>query len=315
MEKADIKILGAGNNWTSLGGRITMGLAGYNSALPKGSTVSLVNGDPGQMCIDGPYRVADRTYHMGITTPASFLKLAVEGRDPFDKPLPLRVLATFPHDDRMVFAVKKSTGLKSLEGIREKKYPLKVLTPPPGSFHPSVWGAEAVLAEYGFSLADIEKWGGKLVINRSRGTKPLDTDPEGEFDAVFDEAVMTRRWKLITDANDITFLPIGEEQMKRLEARGFKRAKLEKDRFRGVESDISVLDFSDWVLYCREDMDEELAYMTIAAIDEQKKGIEALFPQPFSPMSGPCDLRRLAANPAVPLHKGAARYYEEKGFL
>jgi len=316
MQRTDVKILGAGANWTGLSGRIAIGLSGYYSRLPVGSTVATVTSDPAQMCYEGPMLVADGTYHMAITTPGWAVRLAAEGHFPYEKPMPLRLLASFPHDDRMAFAVKRSTGIRSFADIREKKYPLKISTPVPTSWHPAIWGAKAVLAEYGLSFEAIESWGGKLLVDRPRFMNAPEVKPvSDDFDAVFDEALMTRRWKRITDENDIVFLPIEDDVMQRLEAKGWQRGQIEKSRFRGMERDVPAIDFSDWVLFCREDMDEELAYLTIAAIDEQKNEIERLYPAPYAALTGPVDLHKLAANPPIPLHPGAARYYREKGCL
>ena len=316
MNRIDVKILGAGANWTGLSGRISIGLDGYYSRLPVGSTVANVTMNPAQACYEGPFRVADGTYHMAITTPGWFIRLAAQGLPPFDKPLPLRTLASFPHDDRMAFGVKRSLGITSLHQIRDKKIPLKVSTAPPGSWHPAFWGAETVLAEYGFSFKAMEAWGGKLLADRPRfinhpNSKPVSDD----FDAVFDEALMTRRWRRITDENDMIFLPIEEDVMAKLEAKGWERGVIAKGRFRGIDADVAAADFSDWLLFCREDMDEELAYLTIAAIEEQGREIEALYPPPFAALTGPIDLRKLARKPPIPLHPGAERYYREKNAI
>ena len=315
-DRIDVKILGAGANWTGLGGRISIGLDGYYSRLPKGSTVATVTMNPAAACYEGILRVADGTYHMAITTPGWFARLALEGLDPFEKSIPLRALAQFPHDDRMAFAVRRDRGVKSLADLGARKYPLKVSTPEPGSWHPAVWGAQEILREYGYSYEDILKWGGRMLADRPRFVNdpaaPLISE---DFDAVFDEALMTRRWKRLTDQYDLDFLPIDEGVMRKLEQRGFARGKIEKGRFRGIDQDIPAIDFSGWLLYCHEDMDEELAYLTIAAIEEQKKEIEKIFPQPHAALTGPVDLHKLATDPAIPLHKGAERYYREFGHI
>ena len=107
MQRIDVKILGGGQNWIGLGGKIALGLDGYYSRLPKGSTVSVTTADPGMLCLEGVKWVAEWRFHIGITTPGWFVKLAVEGKAPFDQPLPLKMLAIFPHDDRMAFAVRR----------------------------------------------------------------------------------------------------------------------------------------------------------------------------------------------------------------
>ncbi len=316
MERVDVKILGGGGNWIGIGGKIALGLVGYYSPLPKGSTASVVTCDPGMACLDGTYWVDEGRYDMGITTPDWFVKLAIEGKPPFKRKLNLRMLAIFPHDDRMLFAVKRETQLRTFGDVKDRKYPLQLSTIPRTTWHPALWGAEVVMGEYGMTLDDIESWGGKLL-----GDRPRFINKEGSkmvtdgFDAVFDEAIMTRRWKVLTDENDLKFLPIDPAVAKKLEAQGWKMGKLEKGRFKGVDEDIPVADFSNWALYCREGLDDELAYLTIKAIDEQKHDIEKLFPAPHAPLTAPVDMSKLGRNSPVPLHPGAERYYKEKGYL
>ncbi len=76
---------------------------------------------------------------------------------------------------------------------------------------------------------------------------------------------------------------------------------------------MQAADFSDWLLFCNQNMDDELAYHTIAAIHEQARDIEKLFPAPFASLTDRVELSTLARNPPVPLHPGAERYYREQG--
>lgn len=316
MDRRDVRILGGGQNWVMLGGRIAIGLAGYYSRLPKGSTVSVVTSDPGLSCLEGPKWVAEGKVDMAITTPDWFVKLALEGKPPFDEPLPLRMLAIFPHDDRMAFAVRRDTQLRSLRDLKERRFPLKLSTLPRTTWHPALWGAESVLAEYGISFDDIVEWGGEMLGDRPRFINAPGVKPASEgFQAVFDEALMTRRWKTLTEDYDMTFLPLDEDVAARLESKGWKIGAIEKGRFRGVDEDIRAVDFSNWALFCHEDMEDELAYLTIEAIEEQKDQIMALFPEPFAPITAPIEMSKLGANTPIPLHPGAERYYREKGYL
>src|SRR5262245_46971387 len=122
----DVRLLGGGQNWMALCARIAIGLNGYYSPLPQGSTVSVTTREPGSNIFEAPVLVAQGDYHMAVTTPAWVGRLAVQGQPPFTEPLPLRALALFAHEDQLVFAVRRQTGIKSLREIKEKRYPLKV---------------------------------------------------------------------------------------------------------------------------------------------------------------------------------------------
>ena len=62
-------------------------------------------------------------------------------------------------------------------------------------------------------------------------------------------------------------------------------------------------------------MDEELAYFTIRAIDEQKTFIDRIFEIPLGGLTSQVDMREIARGLPLPLHPGAERYYREKGYL
>ncbi len=312
----DVKLLGGGQNWMMICSRIALGLDGYYSELPPGSTVSVTTRDPGRNCFDAPELVASGQYHMAISTPGWVGRLAAHGEKPFRDRLPLCSLALFPHDDRLAFAVKRDTGLQSIGEIKERRYPLRVSTPPRESRHPGVWGAEQVLEEYGFTFEDIESWGGKVLRDRPRNQNLPGTAPvTPQFDALFDEAIMTRRWKTITEQYDINFLPVEEDVLESLVKKGWDRGVISKGRLRGVEKDIPAVDFSGWWFFCRNDMDGELAYLTIKAIDEQKSFINEMFKDPYSGMSGEIVMDKIGRDVPVPLHPGAEVYYREKGYL
>src|SRR4030081_1582258 len=100
-----------------LGCHLALGLNGYYSELPKGSTISTTTQDPGPSLIEGPKMVADGRYHMAITTPSFVAQMAAEGRGFFDTPLGLRALAAFPHDDRLVLAVREESDIQSVREI------------------------------------------------------------------------------------------------------------------------------------------------------------------------------------------------------
>jgi TRAP-type uncharacterized transport system substrate-binding protein len=312
----DVKLLGGGQNWMALCARIAIGLNGYYSPLPKGSSVSVTTREPGSNIFEAPVLVARGDFHMAVTTPSWVGKLAAEGLPPFSEPLPLCALAQFAHDDQLVFAVRRTTGIRSLHDIRTKQYPLKVSTPLRETRHAAVWCAERVLEAHGFNLDDIESWGGKVLRDRPRNQKLPGVQPVSEeFDAIFDEAIMTNRWKSLTEKYDLEFLPIDEAIIDRFVQQGWHRGVLPKGRFPGVDHDVPGIDFSGWFLFCRQDMDAELAYHSIKAIDEQRAQIDEWFPTPASGMTVAVDMRRLAQGLPLPLHPGAEAYYREKGYL
>lgn len=314
-EPLEVKLLGGGLNWMPLCTRVALGLGGYYSPLPEGSTVSVTTREPGSNCFEAPVLVAEGKFHAAVSTPGWVANLALAGSPPFERPLPLRGLAQFTHDDRLVFAVRRETGIESIGDIKKKRYPLKISTPLRKTRHPAVWCAERVLEEYGFNFDDIESWGGELLADRPRYMNVAGSAPVSEeFEAIFDEAIMTKRWVTLTEQYDMRFLPIDEPVLEALEKKGWQRGVLPKGRFRGIDADVPGIDFSGWSFFCRDDMDDELAYQMVAAIEEEKDRIDRHF-GPGSAMTELVDMRHLARNVTIPLHPGAERYYREKGYL
>lgn len=324
----EVKILSAGSNWLKVGSMIGLGLTGYYSPLPKGSTVSVHTAHTGEACLSGPSEVDAGRYHFGMTTPTWLAATAASGRGGFgfgEKPLKLRSVAAFPHFDQMALAVRRDLGITSIRQLMDQKVPLRISTAPLHLEHPVGWALDAMFAEYGMQIEDFERWGG-AVIYGDRQPNFLETVPEGrrdrvsamkagELDAVFDEALMTVPWKQITDSVDLTFLPVDRDVLQALDRKyGMRSGVIPQGRLRGVTSDVATIDFAGWILYCREDLPDELVYLTVGALEQQRAQIESLF-QPGQGLTGPIDLATMGRNIELPLHPGAEKYYRERGYL
>lgn len=315
----DVRILCPGENWMNLGSLIAIGLNGYSSGLPAGSTVAPVTAVPlAKAVVEGPARVAAGDYDMAIMSPSWLVRMAREGRGPFPQPLPLRALACFPHDDQFVFAVREGVDATTLRDVVERRLPLKVAMPTPAMHHTVGWMVDAILAQHGCSRSDIEAWGGAIQDDHppalnSPGAAAAPVDPS--FDAVFDEAIMTLRWRRLTETYDLRFLRIDEQGLAACREAGMDAGILERGRLRGVLEDVPTIDASGWDLYCAEHMSDELAYLTAAAIDKQKDAISDRFAAPTSGLTSPVEMRDVCRDTAIPLHPGAEAYYREQGYL
>src|SRR6185437_5133428 len=71
--------------------------------------------------IENLLKVARKELSLLWINPNAPLALAYKGCAPFDKPQPLRTIAVFPSWDAAVIAVHESTGITSIEQIRERK--------------------------------------------------------------------------------------------------------------------------------------------------------------------------------------------------
>ncbi len=89
-----------------------------------------------------------------------------------------------------------------------------------------------ICAAAGFTLADIESWGGTV---RREGLLPYPDGPKfaalrrGAFDAIFDEAANV--WVEAAAQSGMSLLPLGEATVARLEAMGYRRNLLTTAEF------------------------------------------------------------------------------------
>ena len=135
--------------------------------------------------------VHERRVDISILNPAALLTMAHRGTGAFTSPREVATVALLPHDDRLGFAVAERLGFTSLADIAAARYPLRVSTR--GSIDACTpIMVDVVLREHGFTLSDLERWGGEISYDQ-----PMPNDPSrmgrlaaGEIDAIFDEGVV-----------------------------------------------------------------------------------------------------------------------------
>ena len=158
--------------------------------------------------------VADGKYTLAWVNPSVAATLAYRGTGPFKKKLPLRVIATFPSYDVMGFAVHKSTGIMSLAQIAKENFPLRLSTHVSSKesilSSPTMFTVIAVMKAAGFTLADLKKWGGKVVsVPRPSHPDRRDAIQNGTVNAVFDEGI--KSWGQTAVDSGFIYLPIEGE--------------------------------------------------------------------------------------------------------
>lgn len=320
----EFRMLTPGFNWLRLGAVVAHALNGYHSPFPQGSVISTHTDHAGRMCFQGPELVHRGVYHLGLSSPPWLVRAIGQGRVTGRHELDLVALAVLPHDDISTMMVRRDLGIERIEDIRDRRIPLRVGIAPRGMDHPGGWIVDRILEEYGFSLADIESWGGQVidadrapidalavhVQQKSRLAKLRD----GELDAIFDEAIMTKPWQDMTGAVDMRFLSVDPAVMQRLTQKYGARPKtLPAGRFRLQDQDVAGVDFSGWCLYCRRDLPERYAYLVAQALVQHAGEVESMYPPPFSPLTSPISAQVLCADDTLPYHPGAVKFYREHG--
>ncbi len=252
------------------------------------------------------YEVARGGLEMAMINPSGLLTQAYRGVGLFPAPLPLRIVAVWPTHDQFVFMVHPRTGLRSLREIRDFRYPLQVSVKEDPTHSTRVL-IDQVLSVYGFTLADIESWGGKLVPSGSpsdpRRMEPLH---RGTLEAIFDEALVI--W--FDEALACGLVPIELEPatFARMGALGWRRVVVKAGTYPHLTHDHACIDYSGWPLYANAALPDQIVYDVCVACAAR----EAEIPWESSYQGISQLWRDTEPTPMdVPLHPGAERFLRD----
>lgn len=309
MEKLNLKIGAANVMRAKIAQEIALGL--YDPPLlPSGSKVTLSLGmrESNLVGIGAPLRVATGEFDLVLTNPSALTHMAYRGRGPYHKKIPLRAIAIFPSWDRLVFAVSKDLGVRSLEEIGERKIPLRVSTRRIFKYGHVFYAVEQALKVAGWSLKDVEKWGGSVHEAASPAhPERLEGIRSGKLDAVFDEGINS--WGRIALEAGMEFIVPSEKVFRRMEYLGFRKVPLPPSRLPQLEREIAALDFGGWPLFCSARLPNGVAYAVAEAIE--RRGSYILDGLKLNEICRDTDAGPLL----VPLHPGAKKFYQDKGYL
>jgi len=264
------------------------------------------------------HQVARREVDFAIVNPGAILALAIRGLGPFKEPVPVRAITILPQYDQLGFAVTADTGLETLSDLRDRKYPLRVSLRAQRDHAQHVVIAQ-VLAVHGIKLEDIEAWGGELLWEPPTPDYRLDSVRSGKANAVWDEA-MPMYGQMALDMG-MRFLKVGEEEQKKLEAKGLRFDSL-KARYPQMKEDVPCVDFSGWIVYTHADVPDDIVRAFCGALEIRKGRIPHRRPDGSPPIEGIAGLpldemcRDTVHGPLyVPLHPAAEQFWRERGYI
>jgi TRAP-type uncharacterized transport system substrate-binding protein len=304
--------------WWWIGERVAERLVGFTDRLLPDVRVSLTTPAALQGALYNPIDVAEGALTFGMTTPSVSARMATEGKGPFDRPYPgLRAIAAYPHRDYVVLAVDEALGVSSLEEIVERRVPLRLVTGRmSGGGTPDVltFAVGEILRLYGTSFEEVESWGGSVVFGGPThvgGLRMLD----GTANALFHEAQMSPIWGEIAASRPVRVLPIRDDVRQRLlELYGFERSEVPAGHPSGATEPTPTIDFSGWLLLCRDDVPDEWAHAVARACDETRRFVEE-GQRGRGELELPIDPRSLFRDTVIPLHDGARAYAVERGYV
>jgi TRAP-type uncharacterized transport system substrate-binding protein len=247
---------------------------------------------------------------VALAVPVAFIPAALEGRDLFaGEPFPhLRGLGVIPQDDRMLLALDARLGIRSFDDLRAKRPPLRLATSMDDGENTVGYAAWRILEAAGISRETLLGWGGS-VLEAERPDQVIGFALRGEADAVFHEAVMAPWWREYAERCDLAFLSVEETVLDRLGR--------EHGYLRGMSERLDTLDFSDFLMICRADLPEDVAYLLTWCMCETRANLERVYrhiPPERAGITYPLVPARMAKT-RIPLHPGAARLYDALGVL
>ena len=208
-------------------------------------------------------------------------------------------------------AFKKSTGLRSLEDVRAKRYPLRLSLR--GQLDNSIHlVTDHVTRASGWCLADLAQWGGSLQYSDelpSKGSR-IEQVRSGEIDALIDEGAST--WVDDALGADMEIVSLSAQAISTLESWGYRSSVYAVEKGPGVHADLLTIDYSGFPLYVREDAPADFVRAVCAAVLAGKDRLllqtgEAVRPEDMLGSGA-------GAPMTVPLHDSAAAFWRDNGY-
>ena len=221
------------------------GQADFKPALKLASGSAIMSHDVIKGAID-----------MAFVNPSALLTQAYRGVGLYDKPLPVRIVCSYPSWDRFAMVVHPRTGLKTVADIKAKKFPLKVSVREDPT-HSTLVLIEQIFNHYGFGIKDMLGWGGAFVTTGSpMGPKRMDPMRAGTLDAIFDEALVV--WFAESLGCGYVPLEFTADGLKAMTDLGWRKVTIKPGDYANVKANYDCIDFSGWPIYCRESLDEKV---------------------------------------------------------
>jgi len=256
--------------------------------------------------------VAKGEADFAIVNPGAILAMALRGSGPFKAPVPVRAITVLPQFDQFGFAVLGSTGLNTLEDLRDRRYPLK-LSLRGQSDHSVHAFVNEVFSALGFSIEELISWGGQVRYDRGMpwAEGRMGAMRRGEIEAMFDEALPW--WADEVLDLGARFLSIGEPYLEKLQASGMRRVIIPKSEYPKVEDDVPTVDFSGWPVFCLESTSAKRVRQFCAGLEARKDKIPwtGVGPLPLDQMCRDTEDGPLT----IPLHPAAEQFWKEQGYL
>lgn len=228
---------------------------------------------------------------------ASISWFAVRGEQPWDQPQAVQAVMTLAPNVAL-FVAPKSAGITSMADLRGKRV---IIGPSGAGFEQFV---APILAAHGLSFEDM------TVLNAAQSAA-VDLLADGSADAAFlGGAVPTASITQAATSMDLVFVPFDEPARLALvrDYPFFEEARIPAGTYRGLDTEMVVLDVGSMHLLAATNTDEELVYAVTKAIWEGRTDVVSRHPAGRSIREG-----NVTRDTGTPFHPGAERFYREVG--
>jgi TRAP transporter TAXI family solute receptor len=278
-----------------------------------GSAVSFKPNSPG----GGVLAVAEGQADFTATASGTEIRLANEGTAPFTKPLKGKFSYVMQlYDNQFIHFLMtrewaEANGVKSWADIAAKKPRMRLAINRTDNPQTTIGGPYEVMKAHGFTISDIEKWGGSYVLGNSQ--IGLDAITDGKADVFMNARNLGD--SLVKDvAGKRALLWIDGERatiQKAADAFNFKADMVEKGTYPFMEKDYPTVRM--WIsLVAGNHVSEEVVYKYVKAVAENEARVQAI----GGSLKTSFTAAKMSNNPAnLPYHPGALRYYKEKGLV
>ena len=213
----------------------------------------------------------------------------------------LRLFATIQSPNYLIVAVKSDLGITDLSQIRQKRWPVRVLSDVSDM-------TPAVLSYYGLTKQEIEAAGGHI----GPGIVPAERK---KFDVIIHSGTLANApefnvWYEVSQKYDLTYLQLPDALLDKL-AKDYdmERHDIPNGLLRGIHRPIPTVARSGDSVYGRDDNPDDFAYAVAKALEEHQDLLQ------WSHLNFSYNPKEVWKAIGVPLHPGAARYYRERGYM
>jgi len=278
-----------------------------------GSAVSFKPNSPG----GGVLAIAEKQADFTATATSTEIRLASEGREPYRTPLKGKFSYVMQlYDNQYIHFLMtrewaEANGIKGFADIAAKKPKMRLAINRSDNPQTTLGGPYEVMKAYGFSIADVERWGGNYVLgNSSIGLDAIVDDKADVFmnarnlgDSLVKD-VATKRPLLWIDA-DLA-------HMEKAAAVFHNKADMvQKGTYPFMEKDYPTLRMAVSLL-AGAHVPDEVVYKYVKAVAENEARVQSI----GGSLKTSFTTAKMATDPSgLPYHPGALRYYKEKGLV